>query len=277
MATKRAKDLIGARAVEVMPDPGAIVRYYPNPLEITRAYVESEFHRELATEHERKVALVTAEGAAVTDAASYARVGERLVDVAAHRKDVEAWFRPLKDFAYRLHAMICARERDVLRPIVDFEAAAKSNRLALEREDERRRRAEADRLAEEARRLEQERLAAEARALEDRGEQALAAQVLEQAAATPPPVITIASTLPATVGIASRDRWTWQPIGGDTPANRARSVDVVAAWCLRMNRHPSEFLALDEKKLGAFARAHGASQRIPSIDFTNAGSVTVRT
>ena len=62
------------------PDPGAVVRYYPNPEAVLRAYVESDFAQALAIEHERLVALATAEGAEVTDSTSYRRVGDRLVE-----------------------------------------------------------------------------------------------------------------------------------------------------------------------------------------------------
>lgn len=255
------------RPVETfVPDPVAIVRAYPNPTDVIKAYVESEFHRQLATEHERKVALVTAEGAAVTDAVSYQRVGERLVDVAAHRKDVEAWFKPLKDWFYRAHRMVCDRESEVLAPLRRFETDAKSNRLRLEQEDARRRREEEQRLADEARRVEQERLQREAELLEQRGEPELAAQVLEEAVTMPAPVVTVASSLPVTKGISSRENWKWQPIGGDTPQARARAVNLV----------PREFLCLDEKKLNAYAKAHGASAKIPGIQFYDAGTVAVR-
>src|SRR6266851_2262891 len=88
------------------PDPDAIVRFYPNPLGIIRAYVESDFAQQLATEHERKVRLLADEGAEVTDALSYKRVGDRLVDIATHRKEVEAWFEPITQFAFRLHRML---------------------------------------------------------------------------------------------------------------------------------------------------------------------------
>lgn len=253
------------RATE-MPDPGAIVRFYRNPADILREYVESDFARELATEHERKVQGLAGETAAVTDAASFTRVGELLVDVATHRKDVEGWFKPIKDFAYRLHRMVCDRENEVLKPLTAFERTAKDNAQTWQREQERLRREEEQRLQDEARRREQERLAREAELLEQRGEPELAQQVLEQAVHTPAPVIAVSSTVPAVRGMSFRSNWTWRPIGGDTPEARARAVKLV----------PREFLCLDEKKLNAYAKAHGAGGRIPGIEIFDAGSVTVR-
>jgi hypothetical protein len=249
-----------------MPDPVQIVRFYPNPVDIIRAYVESDFARALATEHERKVAVVTAEGADVTDAMSFTRVGERLIDVSTHRKDVEAWFKPIKDWFYRAHRAVCEREAHVLKPLVTFETTAKNNAQGWQREQDRIRREEEQRIAEEARRQEQERLQREAELLEQRGEHAIAEQVMEQALHTPAPVIALTSTVPDVKGMSFRSNWKWRPIGGDTPQARVRAVSLV----------PREFLCLDEKKLNAYAKAHGAGARIPGLEFYDAGSVAVR-
>jgi hypothetical protein len=248
------------------PDPEAIVQHYVDPRPIIAAYLDSEFTRQLATEHERQVRLVTEEGADVIDAASYQRVGDRLVTVATHRREVESWFEPLVSLAYRLHRLICARREEVLAPLATFERTAKANRLALERLEAQKRREEEQRLAEIARQEEQARLAREAELLEQRQEPELAAIVLEQAVHAPPPVITIASTLPATKGVSTREMWRWRPVGGDTREARARAVKLV----------PREFLDLNDKALSAHARAHGATIRIPGIEFFDAGSVIVR-
>lgn len=248
------------------PAPAAIVRYYPNPVDIIREYIESDFARELAIEHERKVKLLTEEGADVTDPASYARVGERLVDVAAHRKEVEAWFKPLTDFAYRLHQMICDRRAEVLEPLIAFQTDGKANRFRLEQEDARRRREEEQRLADESRRQEQERLQREAELMASRGEHEVAEQIMEQAIHAPAPVFAIQSTLPKTRGVSSRENWKWRPIGGDTPEARARALKLV----------PRDFLELSDVKLNAYARSHKASAKLPGIEFYDAGSVSVR-
>ena len=255
-----------ARSTTRPPDPAAIVKSHPNPVDVIRAYVESNFAQALATDHERTVTVITAEGAEVTDAGSYQRVGERLVAVVAHRKEIEAWFKPIKDFAHRLHRMICERETQLLTPLTTFEAAAKANRLRLEREEAQQRRAEELRLAEEARRAEQARLTQEAEVLAARGEHALAAQVVEQAVHTPAPLVALSSVLPPTKGLSSRVNYQWRPVGGETPEARARAVQLV----------PREFLTLDERKLTAYAKAHGLSGRIPGIEIYDAGSVTVR-
>jgi hypothetical protein len=248
------------------PNPDAIVRFYPNPVDVIRAYVESDFQRTLATEHERKVAVLADEGAAVTDAISCSRVEARLVDVATHRKAIEAWFAPIADWAYRLHRVICDRRTEVLAPLKAFEDLAKSNAQTWRREDERLRREEAQRLEALARQVEQDRLAREAELLEARGEHELATQVLEAAVDAPGPVIVVATTLPKTKGVSYRPAWKWRPVGGDTPEARARALHLV----------PRDFLELSDVKLNAWARAHGNSKRIPGIEFYDAGTVSVR-
>lgn len=251
---------------ELVIEPAAIVRRFPDPTPVVREYVESEFAQQLATEYDRKVKLITDEGAAVTDAMEYARVGERLKDVAQLRKTIEAFFDLPVSWAYRLHSLLCARRAEVLAPLTTYESTAKVNRLALERADAARRQEEEQRLRELARQQEQERLAREASFLEETGEPELAAQVLEQAVATPAPVIVVASTLPQTKGVSSRENWKWRPAGGDTRAARARAVNMV----------PRQFLDLNDRALTAHAKAHGNTIKVPGIEFYDAGTVSVR-
>ncbi len=244
-----------------------IVRSYPNPLDVIRAYVESDFAIRLATEHERKVSLLADETAEVTDAASMRRVGELLVEVVGHKKDVTSWFEPIAALADRFHKAITGRRVQVLAPLVAFEAKAKTNVDRFQREQDRLRREEEQRLAEDGRREEQRRLEAEAALLENRGEPELASQVLEQAIATQAPVVVLPSRTPEVRGVSFSANYKWRPVGGDTPEGRARAVKLV----------PREFLCLDDKKLNAHAKAHGLSGRLPGIEFYDAGTVRVRT
>jgi hypothetical protein len=262
-ATKRSRRPTVEAAI---PEPEAIVRFFPDPSPLIHAYINSDFAQALAIEYERKVRLITEEGAAVTDPASYQRVGDRLKDVAHHRREIETWFDPLVALLYRFHRIICLRRSEVLDPLTAFENAARTNRLALERLEAQRRREEEQRLAAIAQQEERERLAREAEHLEARGEPELAAQVLEQAVHAPPPVITVASTLPATKGVTTRENWQWRPVGGNTREARARAVQLV----------PRQFLDLNDRALTAHAKAHGATVKVPGVEFFDAGTVVVR-
>ena len=64
----------------------------------------------------------------------------------------------------------------------------------------------------------------------------------------------------------TKPNWKWRPIGGSTPQARVRAIAMV----------PREYLDLDEKKLNAYAKSHGAGARLPGMEFYDAGTVPVR-
>jgi hypothetical protein len=218
------------------------------------------------TAHETRIAQIVARSADVADAESYQQVAGWLREGAERLKETETFFEPRKGLGFKLHQLICDRENVVIKPLRTWMDRAKGNWDRFRRQDEEKRRAEEQRLAEEARRAEQDRLTREAELLEQRGEPELAEQVLEQALHAPAPVIALTSALPETKGLSAAANWKWRPIGGDTPIARARAVQLA----------PRDFLTLDEKKLNSYAKAHGASARIPGIEFFDAGSVRVR-
>lgn len=248
--------------------PAATSRKKPDPtpadpLASLSHIVNGEFALSLGTEHERQIRVfVESTAIEVTDAASYQRVGENLKELAAIRKRVVDWFKPMKTMANQLHKMICSRENAILGPLEQLDQKARGNLVAFAQAEERRRRAEEQRLAQEAQRQEQERLQREAEELERRGEKQLAEAVLEQAVSTPAPVIALQSSTPEIAGIAVKENWTWRPIGNDP----VRALQLV----------PREFLCLDEKKLTAYAKAHKGSAKVPGIEFYDAGGVSVR-
>jgi hypothetical protein len=249
------------------PLPADIVRFYPNPTEIVRAYLDSDYAHALAADYERIARRIIEEGPPdVTDHASYAAVGERLVEVVRHRKTVEDFFEPITQLYYRFHQASCGRRTEVVSLLTDWEALAKQNRLALEQKDARERREQDQRDAEAARIVEQNRIAREAEHIQHT-EPALANVILEEAVAAPMPVFARASSLPKTKGITkTRENWKWSPILGDTTEGRQRAEKMV----------PREFLELSDRKLTAHAKAHRDSIKVPGIRFYDAGSVPVR-
>jgi hypothetical protein len=249
------------------PLPADIVRFYPNPIDLVREYLNTDFAKELASEHERLARLLVEEGPPdVTDHASYARVGDRLVEVARHRKNVETFFEPVTRLFDKFHQAIVDRRTNVLTLLMDFETTAKANRLALEQQDARERREQEQRQAEEARRVELDRMAREAEHIQVT-EPALANVILEEAVGRPMPTFAIATTLPKTKGIGkTRENWKWIPVLGDTTEARQRAEKMV----------PREFLELSDRKLTAHAKAHRDSIKVPGIRFYDAGSVPVR-
>lgn len=216
--------------------------------------------------HEKRIAALVTRSTTVTDADSYAQIAEWLKEAAEREQETAEFFKPRKSLGDKLHKIICSRESVMLAPLRAWTQKAKDawNRYRIE--DERKRREEEQRIAEAERRDQQARLEREAALLETRGETLLAEQVLQQAIDQPAPVVIIKTELPKVAGVSGRQNWTWRPVGGDTPQARERAARLV----------PREFLKLDDVKLNAFAKAHKGTQRIPGIEFYDAGSVSVR-
>lgn len=175
-------------------------------------------------------------------------------------KRVEEFFRPLKAMAHQLHAALCDREREILEPLrtADREKVDAIKVFHVTEQRERLRRQEAE--AEARRRDDQDRAALEAAKLEQQGEHALAAAVVEEAIAAPTPVVVYPDPVAEVVSFTRYWRWKYQhgptDITKTPPALITRTLALV----------PKEFLCLDEKKIGAYARSMKASGHIPGID-----------
>jgi hypothetical protein len=126
-------------------------------------------------------------------------------------------------------------------------------REAKERREAERREAERQH-AEETARIE-----AEAALLERQGHKEIAAAVRE--APIDLPTVILPSTVPDVAGLTFREDWYWQPIGGDTPANRARAVSMM------VKADVAPFLQLSDAGLTAYAKRTKGTIRVPGIEF----------
>jgi hypothetical protein len=131
-------------------------------------------------------------------------------------------------------------------------SAYQTKAIAMRRQAERE-------LAEEQHRQDTERQAAEARLLEKQGQPEAAAALR----ATPvlAPAIVLPSTVPEIEGLTYREEWYWEPVGGDTPANRTRAI----AMMVRAEFIP--FVKFDDAGLTNHARRMKDTVRIPGIVF----------
>jgi len=121
----------------------------------------------------------------VTNEVELHNAGEFLVDLKRLIREVEAWFQPMIDDAYKAHKTICAKKNLYVDPLKASEAEIKRKignfQMELDRireEEERKAREKADREAE----AERKRLMAKAEKQEAKGN-AEGAQELLQAAA----------------------------------------------------------------------------------------------
>lgn len=177
-------------------------------------------------------------------------------------KNVETFFAPFKSMAHKLHKALCDRESEILAPVRMLD-----NRLRLaigdyKTAEDRARQVRERELAEQARKEAQDRAAQEAAQLESAGEHAMAAAVIEEAIAAPAAIVVLADTTKEIEGLSFVTRWHWKFAGGPSdvtqtpPALVARTMELI----------PREFLCLDEKKVGAYARNMKATGKIPGLD-----------
>jgi len=127
-----------------------------------------------------------------------------------------------------------------------------------QREARQRREAEA-RETERLAAIERARLELEAASLERQGQPEIAAAVREQPIDLP--AVVLPSAVPDIQGLTYREDFYWQPIGGDTPANRAKVLLLMAK-----DAQYAQFLKLDDGGLTAFAKRTKGTIRIPGIE-----------
>lgn len=105
---------------------------------------------------------------AVTNDEEYARAGAVLQDIKRRKDSVETFFAPLVEAAHKAHKALTDRRKALLDPLTAADAAVRRVALAYKQEQDRKK-AEAEAEQRLLQRREAERLAAEAAALEEAG------------------------------------------------------------------------------------------------------------
>lgn len=196
----------------------------------------------------------------VTDAGSLQQAVIDREDLAAAMGAVTGFFAPFKKMADALHKSLCAREREILAPLLALDAAKRAAigdyKRAQDREREQRERDESDR----QRREQQDRAAREAAQLEAAGDHALAKEVIEEAIAAPAPIVALPDVTRGVVKF--RKTWRWRYMGGpnDIKATPPRLIERT------MQLIPREYCCVDDLKVGAYVRAMKSSAKIPGIE-----------
>lgn len=161
--------------------------------------------------------------------------------------------------AYRVWKSACdIRERFLSVPKAMKDRARRLLSEFKSRE-ETARRDEEIRIAKEQFDAAVERQRAEARLLKDQNQPEMAAALLQ----TPvdAPAVSLPSTVPQVDGLSYREDWYWQPVGGDTPANRIRALSML------VKPEYLPFVALHDAGLTAFARRTKGTIKVPGITF----------
>lgn len=183
-----------------------------------------------------------------------AQIGEKQHAISEQLAKPKAW-------AFGLHRWFCALEKTALTPLDVLDAYEAQQIRDFKQALDRERDARAREMAELERHARDTRAAAEAAQLERAGEASLAAAVLEDAIAAPPPIVALPDE---TKGIAKFiRRWRWRYAGG--PVDVAQTSAAIIARTMKLI--PREFLCVNEVKLGAYARSMKGSGVVPGIDF----------
>jgi hypothetical protein len=198
---------------------------------------------------------------AIRDAVDLEQAVSDRQQIGAAIARVEEFFEPLTKAAYNAHKLLTTRRRDVLAPLqrVDGQLSAAISEFKSQQDAERA--ARERQLSEQARREQQQHAVDEAAQLEQQGQPEMADAVLEESLNAPAPVIVVEDVTEGLVKF--RTSWHWRYAGG--PNDVARTPAAVIARCMSMI--PREFLALDTKKLSAYATAMKAAARVVGIEF----------
>ena len=162
------------------------------------------------------------------------------------------------DDAYKVWKQATGIRELFVGPLENLKTRIRSLISGYKAREEQARREEERRLAfEEHQRLEAQRKQ-EAKLAEQQGQKELAKAI--RATPVETPTVVLPSTLPD-VGLSFRDDWTWEPVGGNTPANRVRALKMIV---------PERYVSLvrfDDAAMRAFANQTKGEVRVPGIRF----------
>jgi hypothetical protein len=186
-----------------------------------------------------------AKAVTITDKVSYEYGRELLLIIKDLRKEIADTFKPIIDKANQAHKEAIAQQKKVEAPLIEAEGLIKTRIAGFLAEEDRKRRAEEDRLRLEAQKAEEERRLAEALQAEAEGDHEEAAAILNDVPAYVPPVV-VPKTVQTGRGISLKTFWTF------------KVVDAA--------KIPREYLVPDLVKIGGVVRAMKDAAKIPGVE-----------
>lgn len=189
----------------------------------------------------------------IVDQLSYELAAEKLLAVAAMRREITDYHAPLKAKAHEAHKAICTAEAGMLAPVTEAEAILK-RAIGTYQMEQRRIQEERDRAArEESERQRIESLEASIEAAEAEGASVEEVQaIINQPMVAP--VVRVAPTL--------------QPVAGVSAAKTYRAEVVnIRELCkaVAMGQVPEAYVAANMPSLNGVARSTRGSIRIPGV------------
>lgn len=185
-----------------------------------------------------------ADALVIDSESTYRAASGFLLNVKDLTREIISFFEPLKRSASDAHKKLCAAEKEKVSPLLDVERKVKTRMLEYEAAERRRKAEQEAKLREEARKIEEESRLREATRLEAEGRTREAERLIDAPIFTPP--VTVAP-----------------------PTPRVQGVKYVTTWKFRIideSLIPRQFLAVDEKKIGAVVRAMRGEARVPGVE-----------
>lgn len=182
-------------------------------------------------------------GFEVVDPITYRYAGQLVAAVKDLKAKIQAYFKPIKEQAYKTWREICDKEKAELSKLEPLEKKLSGQLVAYQMEEERKRREEEERLRAEARKREEELRLQMAMELEKQGRKEEAEQIVSTPVEVP--AIKVESSVPKVEGISSREEWTFE----------IEDPNII----------PREFLMPDEKKIRAYVKTMKEKAQIPGV------------
>lgn len=216
----------------------------------TQTYIEeleSEARAKVGTLPQRALALT------VTDAESYERGAEIRKDVRRLLASIAETFDPVIEQAHKAHKAALDAKKKHTEPLQKIEERVAGQMRSWYLEAEEKRKEEERKAQEEAKRKAEQIALEEAAMLEDEGENEMAAELIAEAIASPPP----RPSLPPVVKVAGvTTRVTWKAEVSDLKALCA----AVAAGTV-----PTSYVTANMVELNRRAGADKSEMRVPGV------------
>lgn len=186
--------------------------------------------------------------------ADYTRASDIIMSIKAIRKKITDTFKPIKQKMDAAKQEVLDQEKAADAPLKEAEAWLSPQIIEWNREQERIRKAEEDRLRKIAEEEEKERLLNEAVAAEQSGNKEEAEAIISAPIQAPP--VVVPKAVPKVPGMSIRENWKF----------RITNEKLI----------PREYLKADEVKIGQVVRAMKSAANIPGIEIYNEGVISGR-
>jgi len=182
----------------------------------------------------------------------YIKAGNILLTIKDLRKKIETSYKKIKQKMDAAKKAVLDEEREQDKPLAEAEAWIKPLISGYLAEEERKRKAEEDRLREIARKEEEDRQLQAALAAEQSGDKEEAEAIIQETVYVPP--VVVPKAVPKVSGVSMTKQW------------KFRITDP--------NKIPREYLCVDEQKIGQVVRAMKDQTRIAGIEVYSVDSIS---